>query len=128
MNGHVKKRRTAHAPVKCFALGTITLEIGRDRRDPHRVESHALKIVEVVRNSLPRPTEVLAFTRVAGHRCIICGSKPVCDKLRYSMRRATGLNLPAGYLIYGSRTPVCSICRKCRSGQENRSQNGGEWT
>lgn len=54
--------------MKCFALGTIALEIGSDGRNPYCVESHALDIVEVIYNSLPRPTTVFACARVAGHR------------------------------------------------------------
>ena len=119
-------RRTAYAPMKCFALGTITLEIGGDGRNPHCVESHALDIVEVIRNSLPRPTAVFALTRVAGHRCVISSGKPVCDELRYSVRNAQSPNTPAGYLINGSRAPICGICGKDRSDQEKCSQNGSE--
>jgi p-aminobenzoyl-glutamate transporter AbgT len=114
--------------MKCFALRTITLEIGRDGRNPQCVESHALDIVEVVHNSLPRPTAVFAFTRVAGHSCVISSGKPVCEKLHYPVRCAPSPNTPAGYLIDGSRAPICGICGKDRSDQEKRSQNDSEWT
>ena len=67
---NIDEHPSSYAPVKCVAQGTITLEIGKDGRDPDCVESDALDIATV-----------FSCAHVAGHARVISSGKLVCDKL-----------------------------------------------
>jgi len=90
------KKATAYAPVIGFALGGHALDIGRDRRDPYGVESHALDVVKMTRNPLPRATTIFAFTSIAGSRRVIGSGEPVCDELRVFLRTRTSTKYAGG--------------------------------
>lgn len=73
------------SPMVRLSAGCVSFDVGGDRGYPHRVKAHALNVVQLVRDTLPRATTVL-FCR--GITClgrgVVAQRKPVRHNLPWA--------------------------------------------
>jgi len=75
----------------CSAIWRAALDLRGDRRYPHRVEPHALDVVQVIRNTLVAAAAVRLVRGVArGARAAVTAGKPICEDLVYRSATPVG--------------------------------------